>query len=347
MDLFLLDPAYNKESIVDQYESLSWADSFNTLGAFELHVEPTRYNKARFKMDTVLIHSETNQPAMVDYRIVEEDDKGDTVLKVRGKSLGTILNQRSVVPNKGLEWRYKATVGNAIIRLVRDICVDGTGVSANDIIPNFMTLNASGTTEIEDISLKLGPLYDTVQALAESEKLGLRVILKKESPRLRFDVYRGVDRPKILFNSSMDYFSEENHVISHETFKNIAYVWGKDGLRNEIVTSWNTDINVSGIKRRVINVDASDIDPKDITEAEHRSQLRRRGRQVLGENRFLRVFDGSVTPLAPYKYGVDYFLGDTVYMMDDNMDRKPTTVSQYIWVSDENGIQSYPSFDAP
>ncbi len=66
--------------------------------------------------------------------------------------------------------------------------------------------------------------------------------------------------------------------------------------------------------------------------------------QSLTEASETSMFDGSINAdLSAYKYGVDYFLGDTVKLVGDYGLTKSAVVTEYIRSEDATGSKSYPT----
>lgn len=84
-------------------------------------------------------------------------------------------------------------------------------------------------------------------------------------------------------------------------------------------------VSPTGLQRREIWIDArdlqSDSDPDNpLTPEEYIAVLNARGKQKLAECQLVQSFSVQVRELDPtYAYGVDYQLGDTITVTDENL----------------------------
>ena len=81
----------------------------------------------------------------------------------------------------------------------------------------------------------------------------------------------------------------------------------------------------SGLNRREIYIDArdlqSDSDPdKPLTPEQYSAVLTARGKEKLTENQLVQAFSTEVRTYKPtYVYGEDFFLGDTITVIDERL----------------------------
>lgn len=343
-----MNRAFKRTYLIDQYESFIWTERFSAMGDFQLHTLPTAKMKSILKRGVYLNIQESDRLMVIDSVSITEDAEGAKKMVVSGKDLTSLLLYRALGSNgTNNSWIDNGTVAQIAIRMVNAICVNGTGVSPLDVIPELSTQNATTVTEVIDVDIPKKTLYQAVTELVEPEDLGIKVELKPTSPRLRFVIYQGVDRKNVVFSSTLDNLTEENYLYSDENYRNIAYVYAQDEYKLEIVTAPGVSASISGLDRRVMFVDASDINLADVTDADLIKQMRVRGKEALAENRRIALFDGKLTNINPFKYRRDYFLGDFVHMMDEEGMKKKTMISEYIWASDAEGDRSYPTFAEP
>lgn len=96
-----------------------------------------------------------------------------------------------------------------------------------------------------------------------------------------------------------------------------------------------------------MEVDATDIDPAEAPSyIEYLQQLQRRGLEALATRKKKLLFDGELTAVNPFKYNVDYFLGDIITKSDENGVKALSRVTEYIWAYTQEGYKSYPTFTA-
>lgn len=81
-----------------------------------------------------------------------------------------------------------------------------------------------------------------------------------------------------------------------------------------------------------------------ISNTEYVAQLRQRGKEKLAENIRLVSFDGEVDPYAMFRFGEDYFIGDTVQVIDEYGHESKSMITEIIMSEDESGYTIYPTF---
>jgi len=340
MDIYTLDSNFIKSEVIDGYESLIWTERYSEYGDFELLTSPTLKMRGFLKMGTMLSIEESDRIMIVESVYVTKID-GKNTLKASGRSFEAVLEDRAVRPGS-YEWYVRSTTGDIVRDMVWRICVVGNAFSPNDVIPDLEAQNLSTSTKIIDTTVKFQSVYAAIKELCDAESLGFKITLHGGNPRLQFTVYSGDIRQGVVFSSKLDTLTNPSYLLSQESYKNIAYVYCKTGVY--IVPAPGTDIDIQGVKRRVLAVDANDIDTTQVTAAEFQNMITQRGLEALAEHRLIKAFDGEIPLDAPYLYNRDYFQGDIVLLLGDNDATQAVRITEYIWAYDAEGGRSYPTF---
>lgn len=69
--------------------------------------------------------------------------------------------------------------------------------------------------------------------------------------------------------------------------------------------------------------------------------------RILKQHRRVSLFSGDISPLAPYKYGVDYNLGDTVTLYGEFDETQAMVVTEYVRTHDAEGDSGQPGLSMP
>lgn len=196
---------------------------------------------------------------------------------------------------------------------------------------------------------------------------------------LRFDIFKGIDRshtqtdnPVVAFYSSLGHLDSQNYFFSTRDYATACEIMSSvsvtDFYRNDAqkeLTGWN---------RKVLSFDAGEPDlpdppedpGKNATKAqndkydadmaawknkvanikdEFRNDATDDARTYMKEHKRVSLFEGDVSPLAPYKYRRDYFLGDTVTLYGDYRQTERMIVTEYVMTENtEEGERGYPGF---
>lgn len=350
MEIYTLDPSYIRTAIVDEFESLIWTERYSDLSDFTLVVKDTKANRSQFKDGVFLTHNLTDRMMVVESRLREITDQGLHTLKIQGRGFESILTNRTVTPYPVGTTTWKsdaaATLGWITTRLVGFHLVDGNGRMTEDKVDELYIADTTAGTELVHVAVELGNMFERVKSLCDSGKLGFRIQLLPTSPKLRFNVYKGRDLRHVVFSSTLDSLTSESHLHDIQNYKNLAYVWGKDAKTNKVVAAPGLSVYREGIMRRVLHVDAGDIDPAESTAAVYDEQLKQRGLEALAEHNRVDIFDGQLTGQDPYEYRYSYSLGDVVTMMDADGRKHTAVITEFIWSWNNEGLKAYPTFTA-
>lgn len=344
-DIYLLDAAYRAidDGVIDEYTSFIWTERFSSHGDFQLTVEPTERLRKLLKNGVYLRITDSKYTMQIE-SVLEETKDGRTLLIARGRTLTLLLNHRVVSKN----WVGTGIAGAIIGQLVTIICKDGTGLSPYDAIPGFFVEDLStGTATISTKPESASYLYDIVKAVCDSAGLGFRIIVKRPNgnPQIWFQVYSGITRNNLIFSVDMDTLTDPSYLESIANYKNVAYVQHAQGTK--MVSRYGVSPTVSGYDRKVMTVDAMDVQPADHVPAIYDAILIQRAVQAMAstDGRMIRLYDGEVPLDIKYKYGTDYDLGDIVTYSGTNIKQKQKArVTEYIRAYDSEGIKSYPTF---
>lgn len=346
MEIYALDEFQSRIQIIDEFESFIWTERYSDLGEFKIVVKDTAKNRGIFRDVRYLTHSLTDRMMVVENRLRKIDANGLQLIDVGGPSFEAILKSRVVNPSaEGKKtWDSKGTLGWLATRLVGSHMVEGP-YDPYDIIAGMYIADTTGETKEVDAAVEMGSIYDGVKKLCDSGKLGFRIQLLPTDPRLRFNVYKGRDLRHVVFSSTLDTLTEESHLHDISNHKNIARVRGKNG-RVITVPAPGTSVYRTGWMRKVLDVNAEDVDPEKITTTVYDNMLRQRGLEALGQANKIDIFDAKLTGVDPYDYRYSYSLGDIVTMMDAENRRHTAVITEYIWSWDSNGLRAYPTFVA-
>lgn len=354
MDLFVVSSGYTKIDHIDDYESVIWTERYNDKGEFQITAKPRSKAAQLLTVDTLFIHDDSDKVMMVDEVLDGVDDLGISLYTISGKSLEhVVLANRSVGANyKGPNMVVTGTPGFVAARIVEKICVSGEDIYELDAIPELTSVDNSGGTKRTRHEIKPQSLFTAVKDICDSDDLGFQIVryVNPNSPSsnaaIRFEVYKGVKRPYVIFSSDLDTLTRESHLQSKANYYNAAYVWAKGGLVRRTVYAKGITSAHRGLQRRILTVTADDVDPAELTQAEYEDALDQRGREALAEKPKVDIFDGELTPYAKTKYRQDYFLGDTVTLINARGDKFEHVVTEYIWSQDSAGAKAYPTFMA-
>lgn len=343
MEVFTIDITNNRKlQIIERYESFIWTDRYAASGDFVLKAQPTPFNIDHLQEGAFLGFDMSDRLMRIETTTISKDQEGRKVLTVAGRSLESVLDGRIAKKElNGNPWEITGSIGSVISQMVNVVCVAGTGIAVEDVIPNLVVQNNTTSNDEYLVDVKPGTLYSRIKELCDAYDLGFKITYLYGDPQLTFLVYEGNNRTGIngvVFSEKLENLSETTYFKSLENYKTTAYVIGKNASLR--VASDGTSY-IPGFDRRVLLVDATDIDAPEGPDLF--SALRQRGEAVLSEHRPVVLYDGVVDPRGIYKYGEDYQLGDLVDFQTDLGDKQIMRVTEYIWSHDSQGLSAYPT----
>jgi hypothetical protein len=351
MELFTVNPTdnYRRGALIENFESFIWTDRFSAFGDLTLVAQPTLAMRTLLAPDTLVGFDESDRVMQIDSAVRAEDAEGVDKLTIKGRSLEHVLDGRAAKRVLSpATWNITGTVGSIIAEMVNGVCVQGGGISPNDIIPNLsVSYDLLPVTSSYVVSVKAGTLYERVKEICDTFNYGFRITVTPGTNTLWFVVYPGTDRSSrtavgsVAFSEDLENLSQSSYLVSKENYNTTAYVFSDNGSR--IVNATGTEA-ISGLNRKVILVDATDI--TTVAGAELNAALDQRGRDSLSAHKVEVLFDGTTNPTGMYRYNIHYFLGDIVALIGDYNIRQPMRVTEHIWSYDTTGYNSYPTLAA-
>ena len=358
MELYILDSVGRRAQVLEDYESFIWTERFAVIGDFRLTLQSTFENRARLAAGTRLMHNESYRVMMVETVEDKTDKEGRSTLTVTGRSMETIFENRlardvlsDLTTNP--KWILVGYPADIARQMVADICNDGDLVP-EDVVPFYdespgFTYPEDTIDEPSDIieyEVAPQPLYTALKTLCDVYDMGFRVYDEGFQEPYTFGVYMGADRttqqtdlPAVVFSPSLDNLQNTTEFTAVTNYKNVAYVISPVG--SEIVYATDVDPSITGYARRVLYVQADDI--QDVVPADATARMVQRGMEALAAARSFSGFDGELNQNAQYRYGVDYNLGDLVELQSNSGSVSVMQVTEQIFVSDKVGYRSYPT----
>lgn len=358
MNLYILDREFNKVGIIDDYTSLIWRPAYYSVGDFELYLRASslavqllqkNYYLVREKdMEVDEVGNTTFKNVMIikNFHLSTDAEAGD-FLTYTGRELKFLLHQRIIWKQTNLN----SKVEYALRRLVNENAIAPT--DSKRIIP-ALTLGAEAGLAASIRKQVTGAYLDEcIEEICTTYGYGWTVDIHNSS--MVFRVYQGADRsynqnsiPYVVFSDSFDNILNSEYELNSEEYANTALIGGEGEGTARIYTTIGAENE--GLDRYESFTDAKDIsqnkDTEDeITLEEYLELLQERGVEALAERVITEGFGGEVLSDLTFKYGRDFFLGDTVTVMNSYGISKNVMVLSAIESVDENGMKLIPQFN--
>lgn len=358
MEVYVLDDQFRRIQVIDRYESCIWTERYSAFGDFQLVIHSTQQSRSQLPKGTRLALNRSNRVMTIENVENKDDSEGRSLLTLSGRSLeGTELENRVVrrhLNGTDTDPNFVLAAGTPAQKardLFNFIMVNGN-LDPKDVLPFYQSgsLYPANTIAEPDQTVVLSfppmSLYAALKEIADGYGLGFRLYRGPDTSKLYFNVYTGDDRtstqttkPAVIFDPELENLTNVSEFSSIETYKNVALVVAKFGSR--WVYADDEAVNATGFDRRVLIVDASNIDTEAGTALD--DELEQRGKEELAKHKALQAIDGELPTNSKYQYGVDYELGDIVEMRNSDGLTNRMRVTEQIFVDDAQGERSYPT----
>ena len=280
MELYILDSLFRRTAVIDQYESLIWTERYSEWGDFDLRVFSTPEMRRLLPAGTRLAMNQSYRVMTVELVENTTDSQGRSILKISGRSLEAVLEDRTArntfsTLSDTPKWKITGKPGDIARWIFNQICRTNANFP-DDQIPFlkpgsiFLPSTIPEYEGIIDVELALTTVYQAIKEVCEAYDLGFRLVRNHDNSGLYFDVYSGNDRTTsqtlnspVVFSSELDNLTNVSSLVSIGNYKNVAYVFHPYGV--QIVTAEGVSVEVEGFDRRVLTVDASDIEVPELT----------------------------------------------------------------------------------
>ena len=319
MRMEIINHKFERLGVINKFDMIQYNPKYSGIGSFELSCALNEENKSLIVEDNIL-WIEDEYAGVIQYI----DKSSDNEIKAKGKLLSVVLNWRTVIKTYEAN---KLTTGifEELVRL-NFMADDERKIEGFTFINNVID-NTAIRYQVTGKSLS-----DIFQPLSETYDIGYEVYLNMEEKAFEFTLFRGKDltignkdgNKPVIFGTDFNNILKSEYVSDNNNYRNVAYVAGEGEGENRVVVEVK-QTESAGFFRREIVVDARDIQKANsttkMTDEEYNELLQQRGKENLSELRKVESYDAELMSDAKtgFVYGKDYFLGDTVSVVDKNL----------------------------
>lgn len=267
MDVYVLDGNLNVIGIVDNYNSLIWANRYREIGDCELYLGADPDMVDMLKIGRYLIREGDDMVCRIrKAEITTSTDDGD-FLTVTGYDAKDLLDQR-------IAWGNIISDGNAeeFARSLIDGSLGGTADADRIMLkPDGTQLlyldTAAGFTEVSTEQVSYANIGATIREFCSKYEWGYRVTLRDGALRLAF--YRGTDRSNsVIFSPNYENLIGSDYSDDATDLGNVAFIGGDGSGANRTREHVG---DATGIDRAELYIDGRDI-TRNISFGELRAQ---------------------------------------------------------------------------
>lgn len=343
---------FERIDILRKYTFMQYTDKFNGVGEFKINAILCDENLYLFdKNEVFFVAFDRAIMGRIDKVVKDSDSEFERTIEITGRMIKYKL-QTSVVYKQQI---YSGRTAEVVKQLVKNnMCVGSVGDKRYiNFEFNIPSDRLSEMTQINNGQWTGGSVYDAVQPLLQQDKMGFDILpviteryeLGVQAPitniqKWYFNIRFGEDRTKnnqsgnkpIEFSHSLSNLMRSTYEKDMKDYCNVTYVAG-EGEGND--RTW-IEVYQDGIKgtddewdavgwlRDELFVDARDLqkttDNKSYTDAEYKEILTQRGKEKLKEHIVFVSYDSTViNENEKYKYGRDFYNGDFVTVVDNEL----------------------------
>lgn len=294
-DLYRIGQIENQTSII-------WTRKFFEPGNFEIHAPITSKNLELFTAGNIVSVKGAKEAGIIEDIEKEESDIKNEIT-VKGRFLSSYTDRRVI----------KGTVNynNARIEIVmREL------LTKCEKIPLVELGELHGFTPTISLQATYRNLQTAMTKIAKYGLIGYGFTPDFSRHKIIFDTMQGIDHSyaqnenkRVIFTENYNNIRNAVYKYNDQTLKTVAIVGGQgEGAARTIVTVGSG----SGLNLRELFVDARDLSPDELTEAQYHDALYQRGEETLNEAIAAESLECEVDPQTNFTYKEDYDLGDIV-----------------------------------
>lgn len=353
MDVYVLDNNFDIVGVCDDYKSIIWATRYFTPGDFELYLPATDKNISLLNDDRYLVRDKDmlddgtmHNVMIIDKVNIKTSIEDGNYLTVTGPCIKSIIGRRIIWQQTTLTGR----VESGIRKVISENAINPTIPERK--IPQLILGVDKGFTETMDKQATGKNLSEFVGEVCTAYGIGWDVYIKNK--KFVFEMYKGVDRsysqsanPYVVFSQEFDNLLTSDYTRDKSAYKNVALVAGEgEGLDRKMVAVGD----VSGLDRREVFIDSRNSSSNDgeISEVEYSKMLSEEGAETLNSDDYTikEDIEGEIETLSNYQFGVDYFLGDIVEVVNEYGIETTPRIIEVIESEDESGTSTIPTFSS-
>lgn len=315
---------------IEQFTSFSWSDKFVGYAEFELKAPTNKNNLELLKTDNVIwCGGET--AALIEIVQFDQEDNG-IFITAKGRTLECLLTNRTI----SSDIHFPSQPASEVIYYILGFNTTSASTAQARRFPYFSYTQdvTFGTDQAYEITPKAyKTVYDAILSLCKDYNIGCKIVFNPNNKTLVFKLVQGTNRSSsVVLSTDSEDILPGSYYKNRQSYKNVALTFGIWSAGVGYVSTFSGRTSASGFTRREVAIDASDIRSTDDSGSAvdldvFETQLKIRGVEQLAKFKTVESYDGgTVLEGVHYTYGVDYFLGDTIKVIDTEMGVQVTGV---------------------
>lgn len=378
-EVYLLDENRNRIYIIDNYNSLIWANRYRTLGDCELAIGASAELLEMFKNSTYIARDDDDMVCRIEkVQITTDIENGDQLI-VTGYDIKKILGQRVV----WTQTNFNGLVEDYLRQLVNENVINPK-IKAREI-DNFILDEKANFTETITQQVTYDNLRTKIEDTIAEYGWGYKLYLNDDK-KFTFKLYKGEDKTSnVVFSEDYENLATTDYTEDMSDITNVALVAGEgegadrltsvtgsySGLSRyelyvdakelsktvdygelkiqypngkEVQISGITYYQVDGVNIAIITATSTEVTAR-LTDNFYNDNLNSKGVESLAEHKVKKEFTGSIEPSLTFVYKQDYNLGDIVTIENKYGVSIDARITEIIEVNNNDGYSIEPTFE--
>lgn len=298
--------------LIENQTSVLWNRKYFEPGDFELYCPVTPNNHSLLKRGRLVWIRGAAEAGVIESLMMEQNDVKNQIT-AKGRFLSSYMSRRLIRPTYNIQNGLVETAMRTIL--------------SNAVpIPLVQLGPIKGFPERVSFQATYKNLQDYETKLAKYANIGYRFRPDFTNKTITFELYKGNDRtfnqtvrPRVVFSEGYNNILSARYTVNDQLLKTVCYVGGQ-GEGSARIYAIAGDDSLTGLARREVYINASDISREDLTDAEYMAALVQRGNNELKDDALAESVECVTDANSNFKYKRDYDLGDIVAVRKENWD---------------------------
>ena len=222
------------DGVITQYNSVKWVRSYNNVGDFEIEMPLDKHLFSIINTNTVIYNKEVKEACFVLNKRVLNDNEGNEIFYITGKSMSHILSSRITT------YIGTATISSIVTSLLNNNFIKATNHKRN--IPNFAieTVNIINNPSIS-IKYENVDVLTIITEITQQYNIGFKITYDVKNKQFLFKLYEGAEKNTVVFSYDYNNVLEQEYFLDAENYKNTCLV--DDNGTVTIVNNDNAGLN--------------------------------------------------------------------------------------------------------
>lgn len=312
MEVRIYTPAMLFQGLIENQTSILWNRRYYDCGDFELYAPVTPNNQALLQRGNLVWIRGAAEAGVIEYLTIEQTDFKNQIT-AKGRFLESYMSRRLIRPtynaqNKTVEMAMREILSNAVP------------------IPLVQLEPLQGLDKTVSFQATYKNLLDYEIKLAKYANYGFRFRPDFSEKTITFEIYQGLDRSfqqtdrnRVVFSEGYNNIQQAKYTLNDQLLKTVCYVGGdgEGSARTYVIAG---DDTLTGLERREVFLNASDVSREGLTTAQYQAALIQRGNQELDTDSLVSSVECTTDANSNFKYKTNYDLGDIVVIRKENWD---------------------------